>query len=141
MRVLQAIQALAQAASQILQQLLVTAGVDRQGAAQGIQFRQFHRQACGQGFSQTRAQRRFAEYAARASLLQALAHGSDMPRTRLYLGQHAEHAGVLEAVGSLEIVEGLVENEVRLALQGGQLRRIRPSSTSRRASKAFRLAA
>ena len=38
-----------------------------------------------------------------------------MLRARLHLGGHAEHAGVLQAIGGLEVVERLVKHEVRLA--------------------------
>ncbi|MNG17745.1 hypothetical protein D3C84_1017550 [compost metagenome] len=39
---------------------------------------------------------------------------------RLYFGGDAEHAGMLEAIGVFEVVEGFVEHEIRFALNPGQ---------------------
>ncbi|MCY1177976.1 hypothetical protein D9M73_183070 [compost metagenome] len=45
-----------------------------------------------------------------------------MLRPRLHLGCHAEHARVLQAIFSFKIVEGFVEDEVRLAGNTGHAR-------------------
>ena len=64
----------------------------------------------------------FAEHTSLAHFLQARAHRRHMLGSRLHLGGHAEHPGMLEPVGILEVIEGLMEDKVGLTRHSRQTR-------------------
>ena len=101
------------------QQALIGAGVHGQLVAQRIQRGQAHRQALDQRLGQARRLRRLVEHTGGSGRAQAFAQLGHLPRAGLHFAQ-AEHAGMAQAVGRLEIVVGLVEHEVGLVRQRRQ---------------------
>lgn len=102
-------------ACQVVQKILIAVGVHAHVHAQVVQFGQAHRQAFAEGVGQPRSKRRLAEDAGRTGGLQLGAHGGNMACSRLDLRRYREHAGMAQSVGFLEIVEGFMEDEERLA--------------------------
>src|SRR5690606_136088 len=114
------LQTACQSRSQLFDQPFVALSVYLLLNPEHIQLGHRRRQAAGQGFCKARTHRRFAEYAAGAGLLQALAHGGNVTRPRLHFAAGSENAAMAEAVGSLEVVVGLVEDEEGLVLHIGK---------------------
>src|SRR5690606_10774434 len=95
-----------------VQQPLIRPTINGQLVAQGVQRRQPHRQTLDQRLRQTRRLRRLVEHAGGTGLAQTFAQLRHLSGAGLHLAD-AEHAGMAQPVGRLEVVVGFVEDEER----------------------------